>query len=99
MILMAVVGFGSLIVGGAAITGALSIIRGKCKVTDRIFEDVEVIVFLCWGAFVALIGTDKWQYSSNLDRLFYVVVPLLCTACVVQGVWLDKTGKDRFQKK
>lgn len=99
MILMVVVGFGSFIVGGAALEGALSIIRGKFKVTDRIFNDVEVIVFLCWGAFVALIGTDKWQYSSNLDRLFYVIVPLLCAACVVQGIWLDKTGKDRFQKK
>ena len=99
MILMAVVAFGSFIVVGAAIAGALSIIRGEVKVTDRIFDDGEVILFLCWGAFVALIGTDKWQYSGNLDRLLYVAVPLLCAACVVQGIWLDTTGKNRFQKK
>ena len=43
-------------------------------------------------------SADNWRCQSITNKIMYISVPTLCALGIIQGIWIDKTGKRRFQE-
>lgn len=42
--------------------------------------------------------SDNWRSMSVLTKLLDIAIPLACVLGLVQGIWIDKTGKERVKE-